>query len=141
MESELVTQQKSLLTKQPDIESALNAVRYLQKHQSDDDAEPLPIQFELADSIHARAEVDAGNDKVLLWLGANVMLEYTYEEAEALLSKNLENCKASLESLESDLSFLKDQITISEVNIARVHNLNVAIKNEQKKSFQQSIKT
>ena len=38
----------------------------------------------------------------------------------------------NLSSLEGDLAFLKDQITISEVNIARVHNFNVQVKKEAK---------
>ena len=38
----------------------------------------------------------------------------------------------NLASLESDLAFLKDQITISEVNIARIHNYNVQVKKEAK---------
>jgi hypothetical protein len=38
----------------------------------------------------------------------------------------------NLASLEGDLAFLKDQITISEVNIARIHNYNVQLKKEAK---------
>jgi hypothetical protein len=38
----------------------------------------------------------------------------------------------NLSSLEEDLAFLKDQITISEVNIARIHNYNVQLKKESK---------
>jgi len=44
----------------------------------------------------------------------------------------LQNAEVNLASLEGDLAFLKDQITISEVNIARVHNFNVQVKKEAK---------
>lgn len=56
---------------------------------------------------------------------ANVMVEYTFEEAIALLTKNLENCRANLRTMESDLDFIKDQITTTEVNIARIFNYDV----------------
>jgi hypothetical protein len=76
---------------------------------------------------------------VCLWLGANVMLEYSCDEvvdhpllvsfgfslvisfpvnflqANALLKKNLENAKGSLEVLIGDLQFLRDQQTITQV--------------------------
>lgn len=59
------------------------------------------------------------------------MVEYPYEEGLALLQKNLAGATKSLESLNSDLAFLKDQITISEVNIARVHNRNVKYRQDK----------
>jgi prefoldin subunit 5 len=126
MESHLVQQQKGLLVKIPDISNALNALQHLMKKE-----EVVSCHFELADSVFANAQIKKENS-VLLWLGANVMLEYNYEEAEALLTKNLNNAQVNLASLESDLAFLKDQITISEVNIARIHNYNVQLKNQAK---------
>ena len=36
-------------------------------------------------------------------------------QATALLEKNLENAKASLEVLVADLQFLRDQVTITQV--------------------------
>ena len=129
MESQLVSQQKSLLDKIPEITNALTSVRYIQAQRSD-----FTVHFELADSLFAQSTIPASTSTVLLWLGANVMLEYSLEDAEALLEKNLGNAETSLASLEADLAFLKDQITVSEVNIARVHNVNVSIKNERKKA-------
>ncbi|GJM95432.1 hypothetical protein PR202_ga12168 [Eleusine coracana subsp. coracana] len=46
-------------------------------------------------------------------------------EANALLKKNLENAKGSLEVLIGDLQFLRDQQTITQVTIARVFNWDV----------------
>lgn len=71
-----------------------------------------PFAHKLALNLQAKV---APVDKVMLWLGANVMLEYSYEEAHELLTKNLGNAKENLEKLEKDLAFLKDQITVSEV--------------------------
>jgi prefoldin subunit 5 len=126
MESHLVQQQKGLHVKIPDISNALQALHHLMKK---DDV--VSCHFELADSVYANAKIQKENT-VLLWLGANVMLEYTYAEADALLTKNLSNAEVTLKSLDEDLAFLKDQITISEVNIARIHNYNVQLKKDAK---------
>lgn len=45
------------------------------------------------------------------------MLEYTIDEAEQLLSKNLSTARSSLEELQDDLGFLRDQYTTTEVSI------------------------
>jgi hypothetical protein len=83
MESHLVQQQKGLLVKIPDISNALQALHHLMRKE-----EAVSCHFELADSVFANATIKKENT-VLLWLGANVMLEYNYEEADGLLQKNL----------------------------------------------------
>eukprot|EP00455_Lapot_gusevi_P037427 TRINITY_DN4185_c0_g3_i1.p1 TRINITY_DN4185_c0_g3~~TRINITY_DN4185_c0_g3_i1.p1 ORF type:complete len:205 (+),score=86.67 TRINITY_DN4185_c0_g3_i1:53-616(+) len=125
MEAQLLQQKKNLLIKIPDIKNALQAVEFLIKKQEAD--EDVKTQFELADNVFANATLKP-NSKVCLWLGANVMLEYDYEEAQALLQKNLEAAQTTLSNINLDLAFLKEQITISEVNIARVHNHNVRLR-------------
>lgn len=45
------------------------------------------------------------------------MVEYSFEEALTLLTKNLENAEINLRELNEDLDFLKDQITTTEVSI------------------------
>lgn len=86
--------------------------------------EALIADFEVSEGIYSRARIEDA-DSVCLWLGANVMLEYPFDEAKALLQKNLENAKASLEVLVADLQFLRDQVTITQVTIARVYNWDV----------------
>mmetsp|Transcript_15164 Transcript_15164/g.21263 ORF Transcript_15164/g.21263 Transcript_15164/m.21263 type:complete len:90 (-) Transcript_15164:162-431(-) len=86
----------------------------------------------MSDNLYAKANVDASIDKVFLWLGANVMLEYNYEDAKALLEKNLKSASKQCEGISNDLMFLKDQITISEVNIARMHNHGVNLRRAAK---------
>ena len=56
------------------------------------------------------------------------MLEYTISEAENLLRTSGSNASQSIEKLDENISYLRDQITTSEVNIARVHNYMVKIK-------------
>lgn len=80
--------------------------------------------FRLSDALFVRARVPS-TEKVSLWLGANVMLEYDTPEAEALLRKNYETAKSSLAQLDTDTDFLRDQITTTEVNMARIYNYDV----------------
>ena len=45
------------------------------------------------------------------------MLEYNIDDAEKLLSKNLEDAQKSLDVVGEDLNFLKDQYVTTEVSI------------------------
>ncbi|CAN6343332.1 unnamed protein product, partial [Urochloa humidicola] len=115
---EYVTYLPSILLPQakiPDIEKCLDIVAALQAKK--DLGEALIADFELSEGIYSRAKIE-DTDSVCLWLGANVMLEYS-------CNKNLENAKASLEVLVADLQFLRDQQTITQVTIARVFNWDV----------------
>ena len=84
MENNLVRARQSLKTKLPDIKRTLEMVCMLKaKHDSDDKA--MNTNFLLADNIWAKAKVPNTSGNVGLWLGANVMVEYTYVEAVKLL--------------------------------------------------------
>ncbi|KAI3986520.1 hypothetical protein MKX01_038839 [Papaver californicum] len=122
VEMKLLAQQRELQAKIPDIEKCLDIVATLQAKKGT--GEELIADFEVSEGIYSRARIEE-SDSVCLWLGANVMLEYTSEEASALLQKNLDNAKASLEVLIADLQFLRDQVTITQVTIARVYNWDV----------------
>ncbi|WRX19696.1 Prefoldin alpha-like - like 3 [Theobroma cacao] len=130
VEMKLLAQQRDLqlwnidvgVAKIPDIEKCLDVVATLQAKKGTGEA--LIADFEVSEGIYSRARIE-DNDSVCLWLGANVMLEYSCEEATTLLKKNLDNAKASLEVLIADLQFLRDQVTITQVTIARVYNWDV----------------
>ncbi|PKA62994.1 putative prefoldin subunit 3 [Apostasia shenzhenica] len=122
VEMKLLAQQRDIQAKIPDIGKCLDIVAALQAKKNTGEA--LIADFEVSEGIYSRAWIEDSNS-VCLWLGANVMLEYSYEEAEALLKKNLENAKASFEVLTADLLFLRDQVTITQVTIARVYNWDV----------------
>ena len=49
------------------------------------------MDYLLTDTIWSQAKIKKDINKVGLWLGANVMVEFSFEEAIALLKKNLEN--------------------------------------------------
>ncbi|OAY56151.1 probable prefoldin subunit 3 [Manihot esculenta] len=122
VEMKLLAQQRDLLAKIPDIEKCLDVVATLQAKKGTGEA--LITDYEVSEGIYSRALIEDA-DSVCLWLGANVMLEYSCEEATTLLQKNLDNAKASLEVLVADLQFLRDQVTITQVTIARVYNWDV----------------
>jgi len=123
IEMKLNQSKLSLKNKLPDIQRALEMVQYLQASQVEPDT-IITTHFEVAEGMYATAKLhDLGS--VCLWLGANVMVEYSFGEAVALLTKNLEGAKKTISTIEEDLNFLKDQITTTEVNIARVFNYGV----------------
>lgn len=86
--------------------------------------ETFTTNYELNETLYAKAEITPSNT-VYLWLGANVMLEYTTDEAIVLLTQRLSDAKESLATCEEDLEFLRENITTMEVNTARVYNWDV----------------
>lgn len=108
----------------------------LRRPAQDEGETDLKTHYELSDAVYAKASVPlVAEQPVFLWLGANVMLEYPLDEAIALLTNNLSMAQKTLAQLVSDLGFLKDQMTTSEVNIARVFNWDVR---ERRKKGEQS---
>ena len=132
MENQLLRQRQNLRVKLPDIKKTLEMVCLLkQKHMGD--AKEVETNFLVSDNIWAKAKVPNTTGKVGLWLGANVMVEYTYDDALTLLGKNLANAQAKITETDTEVDFLKDQITTTEVNMARVYNQGVANKQAAEK--------
>lgn len=105
---------------------AATALRSLPRAAQTEGEESIKMHFELSDAVYAKADVPvAAEQPVFLWLGANVMLEYPLDDAVTLLQNNLATAEKALGEIVADLSFLKDQMTTSEVNIARVYNWDV----------------
>ena len=98
------------------------------KQKHDGEEKEVETNFLISDNIWAKAKLPNQTGKVGLWLGANVMVEYTYADALVLLAKNLSNASEKLSETEDDLDYLKEQMTTMEVNIARVYNQGVANK-------------
>ncbi|XP_058089374.1 prefoldin subunit 3-like [Magnolia sinica] len=122
VEMKLLAQQRDLQAKIPDIEKCLDIVAALQAKKGTGEA--LIADFEVSEEIYSQARIKDA-ESVCLWLGANVMLGYSCEEANALPRKNLENAKVSLEVLVADLQFLRDQVTTTQVTLTRVYNWDV----------------
>ena len=130
-EAQFTKFQNSMTFKIPEIEKALELITQLKKTK-EKEIKTMKTKFMLTEGIFSEAVCEI-NNKVFLWLGANTMVEYTYDEAYDLLKKNLDNAKKNLETYKKDLEFIKDQITITEVNYARVHNYKVSLKPEVQK--------
>ena len=118
---------QNLRVKLPDIKKTLEMVALLKKKSESAD-KTVETNFLVSDNIWAKAKIPNDTGKVGLWLGANVMVEYTYDDALKLLTKNLASAEARLAEADDDIDYLKDQITTSEVNIARVYNQGLANK-------------
>ncbi|CCO34930.1 putative prefoldin subunit 3 [Rhizoctonia solani AG-1 IB] len=139
MELNLNQRKTGLEEKIPDIKKSLGVVEHLISQRKpvkadDDDLEDEDedeesskkriTTFELNDTLYAEAELE-DTDTVYLWLGANVMLSYKLPEARELLISKLSAAQQNLVNVTEDLEFLREQITIMEVNTARVYNWDV----------------
>lgn len=124
--------EQSCKEKIPEIEKSLALVRSLKKKH--DEGEAVVARYNLADHVYGKAELDMSEGIVNLWLGANVMLEYTYDDAIALLESKEEVVKREYKETKEDLAFTRDQIITSEVNMSRIYNWDVRRKREQREA-------
>jgi len=122
-ETSLTQKKQNYDLKIPDIEKSLALVKNLQSKQ--EAGESVTTRYNLADNVYGKAEVDTSVGIVNLWLGANVMLEYTYQEANDFLSQNLESARKEFKIVKEDLAFVRDQIVTSEVSMTRIFNWDV----------------
>ena len=60
------------------------------------------------------------------------MLSYTQDEAIELLSSKLQAAQQNLKNTTEDLEFLREQVTVMEVNTARVYNWDVKRRRERR---------
>jgi Prefoldin subunit len=60
------------------------------------------------------------------------MLEYPLDEAVELLTNKLDAAERNLKGIVEDLEFLREQITVMEVNTARVYNYDVRRRREKR---------
>ncbi|XP_055593935.1 prefoldin subunit 3 [Uranotaenia lowii] len=130
MEFNIISRKRRLRQQIPDLAKSLEMIKIL-KNQS----EELETQFLLSEQVFVKTRVPP-TKTVCLWLGANVMLEYPLDEAEDLLKQNKHSAEVNLKCLEHDQEFLRDQITTTEVNMARVHNYDVK-KRQAKKAAEE----
>ena len=61
------------------------------------------------------------------------MLEYPLEEAVELLTNKLDAAERNVKGIIEDLEFLREQITVMEVNTARVYNYDVRRRREEQR--------
>jgi len=54
----------------------------------------------LTDGLWAKGRSKPNLEKIALWLGANTMVELTFDEAEKMLKENLGNAKSNLKEIQ-----------------------------------------
>jgi hypothetical protein len=108
----------------PELEENLRLLQVVHAKKS-----PVNARFMAADGVWADAVLDAASQDeqaVCLWLGANVLMQYTYSEAASVLETSLGASTQILASKNDELAFVKDQLTLCEVTISRFYNYGVA---------------
>jgi hypothetical protein len=60
------------------------------------------------------------------------MLSYPPSEARQLLEDKLRTARTNLENTKQDLLFLREQITTTEVNVARLYNHDVKLRRDRR---------
>ena len=92
-ETRLTKSKELMKLKIPDIKKSLDIVENLKLKIGKE----VLTHYLFTDNIWAPAKVNA-NGKVGLWLGANLMVEFTYDEAIELLSKNKTNAEVNIKN-------------------------------------------
>merc|ERR1719310_2682905 len=88
MEAQMAQHRNAVASKKAEIGKSLDILQRLIAKRDNGD-ECMKTHFQLGDCLHAKANIPTNEDsRVCLWLGANVMLEYTYEDALELLTNN-----------------------------------------------------
>ena len=107
MEQQLLRSRATYKVKLPDIKKTFEMVALLKSRAMTKD-KAIETNFLVSDNIWAKATIPNDTGKVGLWLGANVMVEYSHDEALKLLARNLKNAEEMLAETEADIDFLKD---------------------------------
>lgn len=125
-EEKLAKSRDTLEEKIAEVQRALKAVKALKEKTTrfGENSKDIETQFELSDGIYVRATIPP-TQTVCLWLGANVMVEYSHNEAIELLTKNLSSAQTNLSETYVDISYLRDQLNTTDVNLSRVYNYHV----------------
>jgi len=106
----------------------------------DEDGEFQDIQYELEDGLFAFASIPkkSTTNTVSLWLGSGILMDFTYEEAQQILSEKSAVYTNKINEIMEDIEFLREQITTLQVNMSKVYNYSILQK--RKLEQQQSVK-
>ncbi|CCW70138.1 unnamed protein product [Phytomonas sp. Hart1] len=144
-EHRLIRTVANLESKVPDIQKTLKTIAFLKDRLDVEESSPAahPPQgdpnegfytnYGLTESVFCQAHVPPQRT-VHLWLGANVMVEYSFDEARELLERNLKSARENLRKTQEDLTWLQEQQTTLEVNTSRVYNYDVVQRRTKEKN-------
>lgn len=129
------SEREELRRRHPDLKENLRLVKKLKERDQS------KVRFMAADSVWLDGVVEKPADEnapaVGLWLGANVMMHYSYDEAVELLTKNISGSEEHMANKTQELHFVKQQLTWCEVSISRFYNFGVKrarVKREERDS-------
>lgn len=110
MEYNLLSKRRRLKAQIPDLSRSLDMIKKLK-----DQKEEMETEFVLSEQVYIKAAIPP-TQTVGLWLGANVMLEYSLGDAEELLTNNIAAATRNLGCVEHDLDFLRYVIFFMEIS-------------------------
>ncbi|CAK5113885.1 unnamed protein product [Meloidogyne enterolobii] len=113
LETSALQQKTNILDYQKSIDSLKMLVEQKTKK-----ANSVLVTYKLDENLFSDAVIEE-MDRVCIWLGANVMVEYKLEEAQELLTKHLANIEQTNGETEEELDFLRDQITTTGILIKK----------------------
>ncbi|KAI6170422.1 Prefoldin subunit 3 [Aphelenchoides bicaudatus] len=129
VENSMNERRARLVSNLPDFNRALEHIK-LCREAKIKGKDSLTTLSKLEENSYQRFRI-TNLDKVTLLLGCNTFAEFTLDEAEKLLTDNVSGIERVLGQLRSELDWLRDQITTSEVSIAHLHNYNIRQKSEK----------
>uniref|UniRef100_A0A915MBA3 Prefoldin subunit 3 n=1 Tax=Meloidogyne javanica TaxID=6303 RepID=A0A915MBA3_MELJA len=109
-----------------DYQKSIDSLKMLAEQKAKK-ANSVLVTYKLDENLFSDAVIEE-MDRVCIWLGANVMVEYKLEEAQTLLTNHLANIEQTNGETEEELDFLRDQITTTEVNLANLYNYGVLLR-------------
>jgi len=110
----------------PELEQTLELVKLMKSRKENE--EEMYTNYNLTDTLYAKAKLNLDKEKVVLYVGAKVLIEYSFDEAIELLEEQIVQSHAKLAELNEDLAFLRmSEITV-EVNMSRIFNHSVKLK-------------
>jgi len=112
-----------------ELDKSLEMLQVLKKRKSEE--KEIHNHFRLADHVYIKARIPPA-DKIGLWLGANVMLEYDLDDGEQLLVSKKAKAETNLKATQEIIDNVREQITVTEVNMARIYNWDVKRRQAEK---------
>lgn len=125
VESQLHQKKSNLDLLKPELAKSIQSIEFLQQ-RNEDQPSGGDLHVQVMDSLYTSATLPPKSSTVGVWLGANVMVEYSLDEAFALLKEKHSTVDEGIKKLFSEIAFVREQVTTIEVGIARVHNWGVS---------------
>jgi len=129
LENNHVNNKQRLRNQVQELDKSIAMLQELKARKAAD--QDMPTHFRLADHVFLKAKIKPA-DKVGLWLGANVMLEYDLEEGYDLLKGKRDKADQTLKSTNTMIDSIRENVTTIEVNMARVYNWDVKRRQAEK---------